>query len=54
MFLNLVKIYCDPGNLVFVLGTNVDEERYIISELTKQNTPHLPKIITAENSISER
>lgn len=54
MFLNLIKVYCDPGNLVFVLGTNSEEETYMISELQKQNIAHLPKIISADNSINER
>lgn len=54
VFLNLIKIYCDPGNLVFVIGTNAEEENYIISELTNQGVVHLPKIITAEKSIAER
>lgn len=54
VFLNLIKVYCDPGNLVFVLGTNSEEETYMISELQKQNIAHLPKIISADNSINER
>lgn len=54
VFLNLIKIYCDPGNLVFVIGTTAEEENYIISELTNQEVVYLPKVITAEKSITER
>lgn len=54
VFLNLIKIYCDPGNLVFIIGTTAEEENYIISELTSQEVVHVPKIITAEKSIAER
>ncbi|XP_065217330.1 DNA repair endonuclease XPF isoform X2 [Planococcus citri] len=54
VFCNMVKVYCDPGNLVFVLGTNNKEEDYIISELKKENTRPLPRVITSDYSISER
>ncbi|BET02202.1 ERHypothetical proteinypothetical protein [Nesidiocoris tenuis] len=46
--LNLIKVHCDPGNLVFVLGATTDEEQYFISELETQKVSPLPKVINAE------
>uniref|UniRef100_A0A0A9ZJ13 DNA repair endonuclease XPF n=2 Tax=Lygus hesperus TaxID=30085 RepID=A0A0A9ZJ13_LYGHE len=48
--LNLIKVHCDPGNLVFVLGATTDEEQYFISELESQNVAPVPKVINAEVS----
>ena len=36
IFLNLVKVHCDPGNLVLVLGCSDMEETWIINTLQSQ------------------
>ncbi|XP_014290214.1 DNA repair endonuclease XPF [Halyomorpha halys] len=54
VILNLIKVYSDPGNLVFVLGATSDEEQFFISELQKMEVTPLPKVISAEVSNSER
>ncbi|XP_075228902.1 DNA repair endonuclease XPF mei-9 [Lycorma delicatula] len=54
ILLNLIKVYCDPGNLVLVFGTTHEEEQFFISELDKQGVTPLPRVITADNSTTER
>jgi len=54
VFLNLLKVYCDPGNLVLVLGCNDQEENWFSSQLALQGEKHLPKKITTDISTSER
>ena len=36
VFLNIVKVHSDPGNLVLVLGCNDQEEHWIIQQLEQQ------------------
>ena len=36
VFLNVVKVHSDPGNLVLVLGCNDQEEQWIIQQLEQQ------------------
>jgi hypothetical protein len=52
--LNLIKVHCDPGNLVIVLGASNEEELFFISELETQGVTPLPKVITAEVTNNER
>ncbi|KAL1130893.1 hypothetical protein AAG570_012134 [Ranatra chinensis] len=52
--LNLIKVHCDPGNLVLVMGTTDPEEQYYLSELEKEGVTPLPKIISAEVGNNER
>ncbi|XP_067003038.2 DNA repair endonuclease XPF isoform X2 [Anabrus simplex] len=54
VFLNLVKVYSDPGNLVLVLGTRGKEEEYFLSRLLDEGVKPLPKVITTEYSSAER
>lgn len=54
VILNLIKVQCDPGNLVLVLGATSDEEQFFISELEKNCVTPLPKVISAEVSTSDR
>ena len=54
VFLNLVKVHSDPGNLVLVLGTNDQEETWIINQLESQGETHLPRRITTDISTTER
>jgi len=54
MFLNLLKVYCDPGNLVLVLGCNEQEESWFTSQLALQGEKHLPRKVTTDISTGER
>eukprot|EP00092_Neocalanus_flemingeri_P022527 GFUD01024429.1.p1 GENE.GFUD01024429.1~~GFUD01024429.1.p1 ORF type:complete len:846 (-),score=291.30 GFUD01024429.1:125-2662(-) len=54
VFLNLLKVYCDPGNLVLVLGCNDQEENWFNSQLALRGEKHLPKKITTDISTNER
>uniref|UniRef100_UPI00398F8A73 DNA repair endonuclease XPF n=1 Tax=Pristiophorus japonicus TaxID=55135 RepID=UPI00398F8A73 len=54
ILLNFLKLYCDPGNLVLVLNTNVAEEQYFIEQLRSEGVSHLPRIITNEIPGNER
>jgi DNA excision repair protein ERCC-4 len=54
VFMNILKVYCDPGNLVLVLGTNDYEETYFIEKLKNNGVNHLPRIITAHCLSEER
>ncbi|XP_012286135.1 DNA repair endonuclease XPF [Orussus abietinus] len=54
VFINLLKAYSDPGHLVIVLGTTNKDEQYFIEKLRSQNEKHLPRVITAEVTSSER
>ncbi|XP_050425098.1 DNA repair endonuclease XPF isoform X1 [Adelges cooleyi] len=54
VILNIIKVYCDPGNLVLVLGSSAPEEDYWISQLNKEGVKPLPKVLSADTSISER
>jgi DNA excision repair protein ERCC-4 len=47
IFLNFIKLYCDPSHLIMIVNTNEAEEKYFISKLqTEHNTAHLPQRIT--------
>ncbi|XP_072124953.1 DNA repair endonuclease XPF [Mobula birostris] len=54
ILLNFLKLYCDPGNLVLVLNTNLAEEQYFIEQLRSEGVSHLPRIITNEIPSNER
>ncbi|XP_050525134.1 DNA repair endonuclease XPF [Daktulosphaira vitifoliae] len=54
VILNIIKVYCDPGNLVLVLGSSAPEENYWIDQLKKDGIKPLPKVLSADTSISER
>ncbi|XP_069763477.1 DNA repair endonuclease XPF isoform X2 [Narcine bancroftii] len=54
ILLNFLKLYCDPGNLVLVLSTNVAEEQYFIEQLRSEGVSHLPRIITNEIPSNDR
>lgn len=41
VILNLLKVYCDPGNLVLVLNSTEREEKYFQEKL---NEPHVVTI----------
>lgn len=52
VILNLLKVYCDPGNLVLVLNATESEEKYFQDKL---NEPHVAIITTNTTaSVNER
>nr|CAG4650837.1 EOG090X03DI [Simocephalus serrulatus] len=54
VFINLLKVYCDSGNLVIVLGTNPKEEEFFIEELDSMGVKPLPKLLSSEYSVNDR
>ncbi|KAK2179590.1 hypothetical protein NP493_480g01020 [Ridgeia piscesae] len=54
IFLNFLKLHCDPGNLVLVLNTAAYEEEYFIEQLMKDGERPLPKVITSEYNANDR
>nr|CAD7600679.1 unnamed protein product [Timema genevievae] len=54
VFLSLLKVYSDPGNLVVVLGTTGKEEEFYLSQLEAEGVKCLPKVITNEYNSAER
>lgn len=54
VFINLLKVYCDAGNLVIVLGTTPKEEQYFIEELDCLGVKPLPRLLTSEYSVNDR
>ncbi|XP_046744013.1 DNA repair endonuclease XPF isoform X1 [Diprion similis] len=54
VFINILKVYLDPGNLVIVLGTNDHDECYFINRLESLGVKFLPRVITAQFPANER
>lgn len=55
LFLNFIKLYCDPSHLVMIINTNEAEEKYYLNKLKEDNVEHLPTKITNEtHSVAER
>ncbi|XP_054274769.1 DNA repair endonuclease XPF-like [Macrosteles quadrilineatus] len=54
VIMNLMKVYCDPGNLVLVLGASQREEEFFVTELEKQGVTPLPRVITSETTNTDR
>lgn len=54
VILNIIKVFCDPGNLVLVVGSSTPEEDFWITQLKKDGIKPLPKILSADTSIAER
>lgn len=54
VLINLLKVYCEAGNLVLVLGALPSEEEYFVSQLADAGIKPLPKIITNEYGTNER
>jgi len=52
IFINFLKLYCDPGKLVIVLNTHPEIEEYFIEMLAGTNP--LPRVITTEYSANDR
>ncbi|KAF0302752.1 DNA repair endonuclease XPF [Amphibalanus amphitrite] len=50
----LVRVHCDPGQLVLVMGTGRPEEEYIVERLAADGVSPLPRTVTADTSVSER
>lgn len=51
---NLLKVHCDPGNLVFVLGTEGKHQDWIVSTLVSSGTSPPPRVISSEIGVVER
>nr|CAG4651688.1 EOG090X03DI [Triops cancriformis] len=54
VFINLLKVYSEPGSLVLVIGTSNKEEEYFIQQLDFMGVKPLPRIINSDYSISDR
>ncbi|GAB1606690.1 DNA repair endonuclease XPF [Argonauta hians] len=54
ILINLIKVYCDPGNLVLVLNNNSTEEDYICDRLKADGVKEIPRIVTNEFSAPNR
>jgi len=54
VFLNLLKVYSDAGNLVIVVGSTSKEEEFYVAQLEAEGVKPLPKIITTEYAASDR
>ncbi|XP_025200940.1 DNA repair endonuclease XPF [Melanaphis sacchari] len=54
VILNIIKVFCDPGNLVLVIGSSSPEEDFWITQLKKDCIKPLPRILSADTSIAER
>ena len=50
----LVRVHCDPGQLVLVMGTGRPEEEYIAERLAADGVTPMPRTVTADTSVSER
>ena len=52
---NMIKVYSDPSNLVFVVGLSEEEEQYFKTRLDVEGgCKKLPKKVTSEYSSNER
>lgn len=54
VFINLLKVYSDTGNLVIVLGTTPKEESFFIEELESMGVKPLPRLLSSEYSVNDR
>ncbi|KAJ8040533.1 DNA repair endonuclease XPF [Holothuria leucospilota] len=54
IFTSLLKLYCDPGNLVLVLNTSEQEQEYLMEELEKCGTAVMPRMVNNEVGTNER
>ncbi|KAL2713079.1 DNA repair endonuclease XPF isoform X1 [Vespula squamosa] len=54
VFVNILKVYLDPGNLVIVLGTTDHDEKYFIDKLQDLGIKNLPRIVTGQCTSNER
>lgn len=51
---SLVSVYCDPGNLVLILGLKPPEESHLVEALKLQGVSPLPRTLSAETTSAER
>ncbi|CAL1683726.1 unnamed protein product [Lasius platythorax] len=54
VFINVIKAYSDPGNLIIILGTTDHDELYFIEQLKSYGTSTLPHVVNAEYTSNER
>ena len=54
ILLTLLKLYCEPTNLVFFLNAHSEEQEQYVAELKAEGVKCTPHIISADISASER
>ncbi|XP_017761721.1 PREDICTED: DNA repair endonuclease XPF [Eufriesea mexicana] len=54
VFVNILRAYIDPGNLIIVLGATSHDEQYFIDFLKNYGLKQLPRVVTSECSSDER
>lgn len=57
IFLNFIKLYCDPGQLIMIINTHEAEEAYFTSKIKEdnpQNAEFITKITTETHTQNER
>ncbi|KAL0276275.1 UNVERIFIED_CONTAM: hypothetical protein PYX00_003883 [Menopon gallinae] len=54
VIVNLLKVYCDPGNLVFVLGAEDHYQEWLVERLISGGASPPPRIVNSEVGGSER
>jgi len=56
VFLSLLRVYADPGNLVLVMGADESEEETFLARLDalEEGVKKRPRRITAEVGVKER
>ncbi|XP_037092909.1 DNA repair endonuclease XPF-like [Pollicipes pollicipes] len=54
LFAALVRVLCDPAQLVLVLGTSRAEEEHVTSQLEADGCSPLPRAVTADTSVTDR
>lgn len=54
VIISLLKVYCDPGNLVFVLGAEGKHQEWLLKNLQASGVTPQPKVVSFEMGVSER
>lgn len=54
VLVNLLKVYCDAGNLVLVLGAGGDDEERLVRDLDALQVRPLPRFLTGECGVNDR
>eukprot|EP00667_Euglena_gracilis_P015685 EG_transcript_16349 len=50
----LLRAFCDPGQLVFLLNVSEGEEQYLLNQLRQDGVTFLPRFMRSDFSIQER
>ena len=54
IIIQLLRAFCDRGQLVFLLNVNADEESYFLNQLKEDGVDPLPRFMRSDFSIRER